>query len=461
MTIGPEPKPIRTGATLHTVCVTDGDLSTYKLFARTYGGKKDEDIDVHNEHTATKLKMVSLYDFMLDPFKHKGHCVVMDSAYMSDAMGQVGREEWKINMVGTCQTDRCGAGPLGKAACKAKEISINTHESLLFQHKDKALTYAVWGDNNFVKTLSNYHSPVLLRGGMKRKKRNLRTRKRERDFSDVDCPTQQKTYCNTYHKIDKGNGAEAKYDLSTESHLHGWTPKLAARYFNMNMNNAYKVYRVLYKKSHGGRDPMKLGPCIKNLTHSLLQQGLEMRRRGCGAPPSATKNLDTTCSGEGRKVRSDAVTQPFESPPGAHGTGAIHTGSDRTLVSTVTARALYYQQVAFTKLKKRQPGRSHQSQAMVVNSSGRDCRYKKCLGFVKQNRERPRSFPTKYRCEECTQEKGIDFWLCNGIKNVDGKATILDCHAKYHVEKKLFILSLPPGGGSATECSVISDLTEE
>jgi hypothetical protein len=28
------------------------------------------------------------------------------------------------------------------------------------------LTYAVWGDNNFVKTLSNFHSPVILRGGI-------------------------------------------------------------------------------------------------------------------------------------------------------------------------------------------------------------------------------------------------------------------------------------------------------
>jgi hypothetical protein len=110
-----------------------------------YGGKYDEDIDRHNINTVTKLKMVSLYDFMLDPFKHNGHCVVMDSAYMSGAMCQVGREEWKINMVGTCQTDWCGAGPLGKIAYTGKdmEISINRHESLLFQHKTKALTYAV------------------------------------------------------------------------------------------------------------------------------------------------------------------------------------------------------------------------------------------------------------------------------------------------------------------------------
>jgi hypothetical protein len=81
-------------------------ISTYKLFARTYGGKGDKDINVHNPHTVTKLKMVPLYDFMLDPFKHNGHCVVMDSAYMSDAMCQVDREEWKFNMVGTCQTDQ-------------------------------------------------------------------------------------------------------------------------------------------------------------------------------------------------------------------------------------------------------------------------------------------------------------------------------------------------------------------
>ena len=37
MTMGPEPKPIRTGATLHTLCVTKGALRTYKLFVRAYG----------------------------------------------------------------------------------------------------------------------------------------------------------------------------------------------------------------------------------------------------------------------------------------------------------------------------------------------------------------------------------------------------------------------------------------
>jgi hypothetical protein len=69
-------------------------------------------------------------------------------------------------MVGTCQTDRCGAGPLGKIAYtgKDKEIAINGHESILFQHKTKPLTYAVWGDINFDKTLPNFHNPVILTG---------------------------------------------------------------------------------------------------------------------------------------------------------------------------------------------------------------------------------------------------------------------------------------------------------
>ena len=49
MTTGPEPKPIRTGATLHTLCVTRGEMVGFKLFVRAYGGKTDEDLsDITN-----------------------------------------------------------------------------------------------------------------------------------------------------------------------------------------------------------------------------------------------------------------------------------------------------------------------------------------------------------------------------------------------------------------------------
>jgi hypothetical protein len=176
-------------------------------------------------------------------------------------------------MVGTVQSSRTGGGRFGKAAIKANEIEKGTHESLLYQHNTKPLLHAVWADNNFVKTLSNFHSPTIVEGGMRRRVRDLVTKKRSREQTDVDCNGQQIDYCKTYYKIDKGNGAEAKYDLSTEPHLHGWGPKLAARYFNMNLNNAYKVYCWIYYWIHPTSRPMKLKDCIHNLSHSLLQHG--------------------------------------------------------------------------------------------------------------------------------------------------------------------------------------------
>ena len=90
------------------------------MFASVYGGKGNEDINVHNEHIATKVKIVSLYDLMLDPFKYRGHCVVMDSTYMDDAMRQVGQAEGGINMAGTVQSSCTGGGRLGKVAIKEK-----------------------------------------------------------------------------------------------------------------------------------------------------------------------------------------------------------------------------------------------------------------------------------------------------------------------------------------------------
>jgi hypothetical protein len=70
----------------------------------------------------------------------------------------------------------------------------------------------------------------------------------------------------------------------------------------MNTNNAYEIYCCLYKKHHPGREEMKLKDCINNLTHSLLQQGDDIRQKAVGAPPSAIKNLETSSSGDGRRV---------------------------------------------------------------------------------------------------------------------------------------------------------------
>ena len=56
-------------------------------------------------------------------------------------------------------------------------------------------------------------------------------------------------------------------------------------------------------------------------------------------------------------------------------------------------------------------------------------------------------------------EKGIDFWLCHSTKVVDGIKTVVDCHTAYHVNMQLYSITGPPG--SISECTVVSDLTDE
>ena len=79
MICGPKPKPIRTGTMLHTLCITHGPLSTYKLFAQVHGGGKDDYINSKHKNTSNLQKWVTLYNLMLEPFKGKDRCVIMDS----------------------------------------------------------------------------------------------------------------------------------------------------------------------------------------------------------------------------------------------------------------------------------------------------------------------------------------------------------------------------------------------
>ena len=100
------------------------------------------------------------------------------------------------------QTSLSGAGSLAKEAIKEKEIGRGTNKSIIYQHD--------------IKTLSNFHSPTIVQGGMKRRNKDLVSIDRDTEQSEVDCNAQQIDYCYTSHLIGKGNGAEAKYDLSTK-----------------------------------------------------------------------------------------------------------------------------------------------------------------------------------------------------------------------------------------------------
>ena len=209
-----------------------------------FGGKTDGDLGKTNDNTVTIQKWVNLLSVMLDAFKNNGHCVTMDSAYMGDIMAMIGRDVWRINMVGTAQANRTGAD----IDC-TKSMKKGTYEAICWQHAWRSLCFAVWSDNALVRTLSNFHGPVILKAGMGvlRKKRD-EDGKRERHKTEVPCPAQTKDYCNTFHLINKGNGAEASYDPGGKSRHHKWSPKLVFWLYNMALNNAYKMYTALVKE---------------------------------------------------------------------------------------------------------------------------------------------------------------------------------------------------------------------
>ena len=84
------------------------------------------------------------------------------------------------------------------------------------------------------------------------------------------------------------------------------------------------------------------------------------------------------------------------------------------------------------------------------------CKYHKCPG-KNTGAKRKRAYKSKYACEECSLEKGSDFWLCNSTKELNGNLVVVDCHTAYHVEKKLYTAPSPV---STAESSVVSELTE-
>ena len=133
ITQGSEPKPVRNGATMHTVCVTDSPLVTYKLHARMFGGKTDDNLRSRHENVVSIQKWVNLMDIILDEFKGKGHCVTMDSAYMGNVMAQIGSKEWQLNMAGMSQSNRVGAN----VKDITDKMKVGTYDSIIWEHNTK------------------------------------------------------------------------------------------------------------------------------------------------------------------------------------------------------------------------------------------------------------------------------------------------------------------------------------
>ena len=80
-------------------------------------------------------------------------------------MAQIGRYEWKINMIWMAQVNLTGAD--AKVTIDAmKATRKGTHETSMRQHNTLPLVFTAWDDNAIVKALSNFHSPVIIQDGV-------------------------------------------------------------------------------------------------------------------------------------------------------------------------------------------------------------------------------------------------------------------------------------------------------
>ena len=146
--------------------MTHSDLSSYKLYTRCYAGKLDTNLSkTRHVNVVTDQKWINLYVIMLKPFNGNGHYVTCDSACMGDIIAQVSRNEWKINMVGTIRLDLTGTD----ITTTCDEMAKRMYETAVWQHNTLPLCVAAWADNAVVKTLSNFHSSVVINKGIKRR----------------------------------------------------------------------------------------------------------------------------------------------------------------------------------------------------------------------------------------------------------------------------------------------------
>ena len=132
----------------------------------------------------------------------------------------------------------------------------------------------------------------------------------------VSVPEQGKDYCETFHKIDKGNSAEAKtiwvetgkyYKIDFDliilllfidfsyipyihsfliSKSHGWAPKLSYRFYNIGLNNSYVFFKLIHQLHNPGRRMTTMPEVMKEATHALLQRDVTMQTRDPTHPPS-------------------------------------------------------------------------------------------------------------------------------------------------------------------------------
>ena len=406
--------------------VTKGPMKHYMIKVRTYGGATDQDLCKKTKNIGTVQKYINLLALFLRNFMGRGCSCTMDSAYMGQLLAMLAREVWKINVVGTTQTNRCG--PDGALVKKAKTVlKVRSYESIFFYHKFKPLCVALWGDNNIVTTLSNHHPPRLLRAGTGVHRRLLGDDGfQEKEPSPVKIPMQTKKYINEYDKIDKINLCEVKFDLKGNSKKHGWSPKLNNRYLNIHGGNAGVFYERLHRLYTPRKRLLKPREQMADLAHYLCRLGPNLKTHIPRHPLWLRDLTRVYHSTFGRQVRSDCR--------GVHTAIVPYTRTANGPGPSVMASvARLNKRKVREEWQKRSPWRHHQSRACPRRDY---CNYEHCPGLQASKAKRPRKYKTHMRCEECSEMLGYDWFLCNDVKGrVEGQSeewNVVNCHHAFH-----------------------------
>jgi hypothetical protein len=183
------------------------------------------------------------------------------------------------------------------------------------------------------------------------------------------------------------------------------------RYFNMALNNAFRVYQVLAKEHTPDRRLLTMPMCVKELAHALMQSGDDMRVREAGHPLYTRDMTNVFDLGTGQAVRSDAK-------------GVMADKHERPQVLKRLA--------ILQKQQKKAHWRMHQS--VAGKEKGRCC-WKNCEGLKASKAACPRRPETHMRCEECSALLGKNIFLCNGYKAGKVYSCHLQYHSKYHTQK--------------------------
>ena len=210
------------------------------------------------------------------------------------------------------------------------------------------------------------------------------------------------------------------------SRKHGWAPKLLFRFFNMTLNNAYKIYTVLHEREHQQAEnetdrlkPLSMDDAIEELTYSLLQGGDGIRKRAAYHPPPQ-RDLQYVFDRNGGMKQGSRLERRFDL--------AVEQGIIQPADHAVESIAV--QRARFNRRKRKYAWLEHHSRCTVKRGK---CKWEQCPGLNRDNlTDRGKAvrvpYKTHYKCVQCSMKFGSDHYFCNDYSKHDTR----NCHDLYH-----------------------------